>query len=115
MPIIEPNPSKRMCPLLREACCDVCHTCEFWDYIRGIDRNTGKEIDQWMCLFKQQRLLALENSACMRDAAGETEAMRNEFAKRMDQHMRGTVQMINMAAQIGRAQQPQTLLPATEN
>lgn len=100
MPVIERNPSTRMCPRMMMPCNDVCHTCEFWDYIEGENKNTGEKIAQWMCLDKQSRLLAIENAFRMQVVADETAALRNEIANQITQHTRHTAQAIGMAAQL---------------
>lgn len=72
--------------------------------MKGENRNTGEDASHYECAIVASLLMGGEMAYQARAGAAETEAMRNELAKRMDQHTRHTMQMIGAAAQIGRSQ-----------
>jgi hypothetical protein len=61
----------------------VCHTCPWWIAIRGIERNTGAEVDQWRCSIAVLPHLLIENAHQTRGAAAATENLRNIVAHGM--------------------------------
>jgi hypothetical protein len=73
---------KPICPLLRKPCIE--HDCAWWTTIRGYDTNTGKELDQQLCIVSSMPFLLIENSAQQRSTGAAVESMRNEMANRTD-------------------------------
>jgi hypothetical protein len=71
------------CPLWQKAMHLVCHNCPLWIAIRGIERNTGKEVDEWRCSLAVLPHLLVENAHQTRGAAAATENLRNIIAKGM--------------------------------
>jgi hypothetical protein len=69
----------RNCPLHREPMEHVCHTCPWWISLRGVNRNTGAEVDEWGCAVAFLPMLLIENAAQTRGAAAATEDARNEI------------------------------------
>jgi hypothetical protein len=70
-------PRKITCPLLRKPCIE--HECAWWTTIRGYDVNSGKELDQQMCVVGAMPFLLIENSAQQRSTGAAVESMRNEM------------------------------------
>jgi hypothetical protein len=71
------------CPLWHKPMHKVCHTCPWWIAIRGIERNTGAEVDQWRCAVAVLPHLLIENAHQTRGAAAATEMLRNIVAQGM--------------------------------
>jgi hypothetical protein len=67
------------CPLHRKPMEQVCHTCPWWLQMRGLNRNTGVEIDNWGCAISFLPMLLIENAAQTRGAAAATEDARNHI------------------------------------
>lgn len=76
-----------VCPLHKKPMAEVCHTCPFWTQVRGINPNTGQEVDDWRCAISWLPMLLIENSQQSRSAGAAVESMRNEIVKRMDQQV----------------------------
>lgn len=73
-----------VCPLHKKDVSEVCHTCPFWVQVRGVNPNTGQEVDDWRCAIAWLPLLLIENAQQSRSAGAAVESMRNEIVKRMD-------------------------------
>lgn len=73
------GPDDMTCPLHREPMENVCHTCPWWVKIRGMDPNTGTEIDQWNCAIAWGPMLAINVAQQARQGAAATESFRNEM------------------------------------
>ena len=48
------------CPLIKKDC--VEHKCAWYMHIRGMDPNTGQDIDHWGCAVGWMPTLLIENS-----------------------------------------------------
>lgn len=55
-----------------------------WVQIRGMNPNTGEEIDQWNCSFFFLPMLLIENSHMSRQTGAAVESFRNEVKKQQD-------------------------------
>lgn len=73
--------------------------CNWFIQIRGVDTNTGKDVDEWGCSVAWLPHLLVENANQMRQAGAATESFRNEF-------VRATEATINTMVAI--SNQPQT-------
>ncbi len=71
------------CPLHRLPMEQVCHKCPWWLQMRGLNRNTGVEVDNWGCAISFLPMLLIENSAQTRGAAAATEDARNQIVEVM--------------------------------
>lgn len=67
------------CPLIQKKC--VEHKCRFYIMVRGTDNNTGKEVDDWGCVFVWGPQLMIENSNQQRQTAAAVESFRNEMVR----------------------------------
>jgi hypothetical protein len=72
---IEP---KNGCPLNSFEPCKQLD-CAWFVQIRGMNPNTGKEIDEWGCSMAWQPILMIENSQQQRQTAAAVESFRNEM------------------------------------
>jgi hypothetical protein len=64
------------CPLIKKDC--VQFKCAWFTQLRGVNPNTGKEIDEWMCAINALPLLQIETAKEVRQGAAATESFRNE-------------------------------------
>jgi hypothetical protein len=67
------------CPLWKKSMDQVCHTCPWWVQVRGVNRNTGAEVDEWGCSIGLMPLLQIETAHQGRTATAATESFRNEM------------------------------------
>lgn len=67
------------CPLIKAPCRQL--GCNWFVQLRGINPNTGEEIDDYRCTMAFLPLLLIENSAQTRQAGAAIESFRNEVAK----------------------------------
>lgn len=66
-------------------CSKVCPTCKFQIHIRGLDPQSGGEIDIWNCSFALMPILTIENSKKQHETGAAVESFRNEVTKRNGQ------------------------------
>lgn len=75
---------KTFCPL-GSKCVDakdgVIHRCAWHTMVRGMDPNTGKEVDHWACAMAWMPTLLIENSQQQRQTGAAVESFRNEVVK----------------------------------
>lgn len=67
-----------ICPLHKEDMSKVCHTCPLWIMIRGLDKNTGKEVDEWGCTLRWLPAMMIENARMQQETGAAVESFRNE-------------------------------------
>ena len=75
---MEIKPGK-FCPLIKEDCIEL--KCSWFTQIRGMNPNTGKEIDEWGCSIAWMPVLMIENSNQQRHTGAAVESFRNEMVK----------------------------------
>jgi hypothetical protein len=75
---------KTFCPL-GSKCIDakdgVIHRCAWHVMVRGTNRNTGEEVDDWRCAMNWLPMLMIENSAMQRETGAAVESFRNEMVE----------------------------------
>ena len=72
--------SKNTCPLNNfEPCKEL--DCGWFTQLRGVNPNTGKEVDDWGCAITWLPMLLIENSQQSRQTGAAVESFRNEFVK----------------------------------
>jgi len=64
------------CPLIKKDCVQL--KCSWFTLLRGINPNTGKEIDEWVCAVAALPMLQIEVAKEVRQGAAATESFRNE-------------------------------------
>lgn len=69
------------CPFNQKDVSKVCHKCPLYVQLRGMDPQTGKEIDQWGCSFAFMPTLLIENAQQSRQTGAAVESFRNEVVK----------------------------------
>jgi len=89
------------CPLWRKPCVKVCHTCAWWQLLRGQNPQTGADMDQWGCAISHVPLL---NVALIREQRGTTASvdnMRAEVHRNNDAGLVGAIARLNHAVGVG--------------
>ena len=116
--------NNKWCPLIKKDC--VEKKCAWYMHIRGMDPNTGKEIDHWGCAVGWMPMLLIENSQQQRSTSSAVESFRNEMVKANESNQQMLEGVANMYLDICEAQgvniqmldensEDQTLLDNKEN
>jgi hypothetical protein len=71
--------SGNFCPLIKKDC--VKFKCSWYMHIRGMNPNTGEDVDHWGCAVSWMPMLAIENSQQQRSTGAAVESFRNEMVK----------------------------------
>ena len=69
----------KFCPLIGKDCIQT--QCAWFTQVRGVDSNTGKEVDEWGCAVTWMPMLLIENSQQQRQTGAAVESFRNESGK----------------------------------
>ena len=69
------------CPLIGEECMKL--KCEWFTQVRGMNPQTGQEVDEWGCAVTWLPLLLIENSQKQIQTGAAVESFRNEIVKRI--------------------------------
>jgi len=67
------------CPLIGKDCIQL--QCAWFTKIRGMNPQSGEEVDEWGCAVKWMPLLTIENSQQQRQTGAAIESFRNESVK----------------------------------
>ena len=67
------------CPLIKKDCIQL--KCSWFTHVRGIDPNTGKDVDHYDCAITWLPMLLVENSKEQRQTGAAVESFRNEMVK----------------------------------
>lgn len=75
-------PVKIVCPL--GATCESVkdgeiHRCAWYAHVRGTNKNTGEELDEWACSMNWMPYLLIENSDMQRQTAANITVFREEM------------------------------------
>ncbi len=70
------------CPLIGKDCIQL--QCAWFTKIRGMNPQSGEEVDEWGCAVKWMPLLTIENSQQQRQTGAAIESFRNESVKSTD-------------------------------
>ena len=81
MPKIPSGDRNLICPLHRKSCDKVCSTCPWWSQVRGLDPQTGQEVDDWQCAIGWLPMLLIENSQQTRQSGAAIESFRNQMVR----------------------------------
>ena len=73
------------CPLLQKECIGL--QCAWITQIRGMDPQTGEDVDEWDCAIKWLPFLLIENTKKNIESGAAVESFRNEVVQRMDKPM----------------------------
>lgn len=72
--------AKDACPLNGFQSCKKLD-CGWFIQIRGVNPNTGEEVDQWGCAVAWMPIMMIENSNMQRQTGAAVESFRNEMVK----------------------------------
>jgi len=67
------------CPLIKKDCIGI--KCSWFTQVRGLNPNTGKEVDNWGCAVAWLPVMLIENSQQQRSTGAAVESFRNEMVK----------------------------------
>ena len=67
------------CPLIQKKCIE--NKCAWYTQVRGMNPNTGIEVDQWSCSISWIPMLQVETSQQARQAGAAVESFRNEVVR----------------------------------
>jgi hypothetical protein len=76
--------SGNYCPLLKKDCIE--HKCSWYTHVRGMNPNTGQDVDHWSCAVTWMPMLTIENSQQQRQTGAAVESFRNEIVKSNDEN-----------------------------
>jgi hypothetical protein len=68
--------SGKFCPLLQKECIGL--ECNWMTLVRGMNPNTGEQVDDWECAVKWIPTLIIEAAQQSRQAGAAVESFRNE-------------------------------------
>jgi hypothetical protein len=69
----------KFCPLVQKDCLGL--QCNWFTQLRGVNPNTGQEIDEWSCAVTWLPMLLIENSQQQRQTGSAVESFRNEMVR----------------------------------
>ena len=69
------------CPFWKKDVSKVCHKCPLYVMLRGTNKNTGADIDQWGCALAWGPIMAVEMVQTLNSAVAATEGFRGDMAK----------------------------------
>jgi hypothetical protein len=67
------------CPLIKADCKGL--DCSWFTQVRGVNPNSGEEVDEWGCAITWLPMLMIENSGQQRQTGAAVESFRNEMVK----------------------------------
>jgi hypothetical protein len=67
------------CPLIKKKCIE--HKCAWFAHIRGLNPNTGAEVDEWACAVAWMPLMAVEIAQKENQTGAAVESFRNEVVR----------------------------------
>lgn len=67
------------CPLLKKKCIE--HKCAWYTHVRGLNPNTGQEMDEWLCAITWMPLMAIEIAQKENQTGAAVESFRNEVVR----------------------------------
>ena len=90
----------KFCPLIGEDCLEL--KCAWYNQVRGVNPQTGQEIDEWGCAVTWMPMLMIENSQMQRQTGAAVESFRNETVKVNQQAQQLFVNALNQQKQINK-------------
>jgi hypothetical protein len=67
------------CPLIKKQCIE--HKCAWFTQVRGLNPNTGAEVDEWACAVAWMPVMAIEIAQKENQTGAAVESFRNEVVK----------------------------------
>ena len=90
----------KFCPLIGEDCLEL--KCAWYNQVRGVNPQTGQEVDEWGCAVTWMPMLLIENSQQQRQTGAAVESFRNETVKVNQQAQQLFVNALNQQKQINK-------------
>ena len=90
----------KFCPLIGEDCLEL--KCAWYNQVRGVNPQTGQEIDEWGWAVTWMPMLMIENSQMQRQTGAAVESFRNETVKVNQQAQQLFVNALNQQKQINK-------------
>jgi hypothetical protein len=81
------------CPLIKKDCIGL--KCSWYTQIRGMNPNTGEDVDHWGCAITWLPMLTIENSQQQRSTGAAVESFRNEVVKANQENQRLYSQIVS--------------------
>ncbi len=69
----------KFCPLIKKDCVGL--KCSWYIEVRGMNPNTGEQVDEWGCAISWIPMLQIETSQQARQAGAAVESFRNEVVR----------------------------------
>lgn len=85
------NDSGEICPFNGKDVKKVCHKCPLYVQLRGMDPNSGKDVDHWGCSLAFLPMLMIENSQQQRHTGAAVESFRNEMVEANRDQLKATL------------------------
>jgi hypothetical protein len=82
----------KYCPLIKKDCIGL--QCSWFTQIRGMNPNTGQEVDEWGCAVTWIPTLLIENSQQQRQTGAAVESFRNEVVRTNEQNQQLYLQSV---------------------
>jgi hypothetical protein len=67
------------CPLIKKDC--IQHKCAWFTQVRGLNPNTGAEVDEWACAVAWMPMMAIEIAQKENQTGAAVESFRNEVVR----------------------------------
>lgn len=67
------------CPLIKKDCIGL--KCAWYTQVRGLNPNTGEEIDEWSCAITWMPIMAVEIAQKSNQTSASVESFRNEVVQ----------------------------------
>lgn len=67
------------CPLIKKKCIET--KCAWFTHVRGMNPNTGAEVDEWACAVTWMPLMAIEIAQKENQTGAAVESFRNEVVR----------------------------------
>jgi hypothetical protein len=67
------------CPLIKKDCIGL--KCAWYTQVRGLNPNTGEEIDEWNCAVNWMPIMAIEIAQKSNQTGAAVESFRNEVVR----------------------------------
>ena len=86
------------CPLIKKECIGL--KCAWFTQLRGMNPNTGEELDEWGCAVTWMPILAVEIAQKSNQTGAAVESFRNEVVKENQQFYNNAIQQGIIPAKI---------------
>lgn len=83
------------CPLIKKDCVGL--QCVWFTHIRGMNPQSGEEIDNYACSIAWLPTLMIENSNMQRQTGAAVESFRNEMVKAQDMSQQILISAVGIA------------------